>query len=147
MSPAFHWPAGLPGRLPAGVSPTPAAHVASTFQRHSGGRLPLDVVTGGASREQRAYGDFLDEDARYARTDGFPHLVRGLWDGRSMNLAGEHPRVEEARLARLPDPRPEACFGASSPVRVFPACETAGGIRGGPLDGLSDPPDTPLQIP
>ncbi len=121
--------------------------MASTFQRHSGGRLLLDVVTGGESREQRAYGDFLDEGARYARTDGFPHIVRGWWDGRSADLTGRHLRVEEVRLARLPDPRPEICFGAYSPVRVFPACETAGGIRDGPLDGLSGPPDTPLQIP
>ncbi|MDQ0791565.1 hypothetical protein QFZ58_000053 [Streptomyces sp. B1I3] len=56
---------------PGFVSPTLAAQMASTFQRQTGGRLLLNVVTGGESREQRAYGDFLDKDARYARTDEF----------------------------------------------------------------------------
>lgn len=53
---------------PGFVSPTLAAQMASTFQRRTGGRLLLNVVTGGESTEQRAYGDFLDKDARYART-------------------------------------------------------------------------------
>src|SRR6201999_1570527 len=43
-------------------SPTLAAQMAATFQRHSQGRLLLNVVTGGESHEQRAYGDFLDKD-------------------------------------------------------------------------------------
>ena len=53
---------------PGFVSPTLAAQQAATFQRHSQGRLLLNVVTGGEAREQRAYGDFLDKDARYRRT-------------------------------------------------------------------------------
>ncbi|MYV63249.1 LLM class flavin-dependent oxidoreductase, partial [Streptomyces sp. SID4931] len=92
---------------PGFVSPTLAAQMASTFQRQSGGRLLLNVVTGGESHEQRAYGDFLDKDARYARTGEFLEIVRQLWDGKTVDLAGEHLRVEEARLTRLPDPVPE----------------------------------------
>src|SRR5580692_4801194 len=53
---------------PGLVSPTLAAQMAATFQRHSGGRLLLNVVTGGDSDEQRALGDALDKDARYERT-------------------------------------------------------------------------------
>jgi alkanesulfonate monooxygenase len=101
---------------PGFVSPTLAAQMAATFQRHSGGRLLLNVVTGGESQEQRAYGDFLDKDARYARTDEFLHIVRELWDGRTVDLAGEHLRVEGARLTRVPEPRPDIYFGGSSPV-------------------------------
>ncbi len=41
---------------PGFVSPTLAAQMASTFQRQTGGRLLLNVVTGGESREQRASG-------------------------------------------------------------------------------------------
>ncbi|MGW5498837.1 LLM class flavin-dependent oxidoreductase, partial [Streptomyces olivaceoviridis] len=84
---------------PGFVSPTLAAQMASTFQRQTGGRLLLNVVTGGESHEQRAYGDFLDKDARYRRTGEFLHIVRQLWDGKSVDLHGEHLRVEEARLA------------------------------------------------
>lgn len=101
---------------PGFVSPTLAAQMASTFQRQSGGRLLLNVVTGGESHEQRAYGDFLDKDARYRRTGEFLEIVRDLWDGRTVDLAGEHLRVEDARLARVPDPVPEIYFGGSSPV-------------------------------
>ncbi|MDT3396039.1 LLM class flavin-dependent oxidoreductase [Streptomyces sp. B1866] len=101
---------------PGLVSPTLAAQMAATFQRHSGGRLLLNVVTGGESHEQRAYGDFLDKDARYARTGEFLEVVRGLWEGRTVGLAGEHVRVEGAKLARVPDPAPEIYFGGSSPA-------------------------------
>lgn len=101
---------------PGFVSPTLAAQMASTFQRQTGGRLLLNVVTGGESHEQRAYGDFLDKAARYRRTGEFLDVVRGLWEGRTVDLAGEHLRVEDARLARVPEPVPEVYFGGSSPV-------------------------------
>ncbi|MGW0700129.1 LLM class flavin-dependent oxidoreductase [Streptomyces sp. NPDC002867] len=101
---------------PGFVSPTLAAQMASTFQRHTGGRLLLNVVTGGESHEQRAYGDFLDKDARYRRTGEFLQIVRELWEGKAVDLDGEHLRVEDARLARLPDPVPEVYFGGSSPA-------------------------------
>ncbi|MBH0247045.1 LLM class flavin-dependent oxidoreductase, partial [Streptomyces cavourensis] len=101
---------------PGFVSPTLAAQMAATYQRQTGGRLLLNVVTGGESQEQRAYGDFLDKDARYARTGEFLEIVRQLWDGRTVDLDGDHLRVEQARLTRLPDPVPEIYFGGSSPA-------------------------------
>ncbi|WP_405089768.1 LLM class flavin-dependent oxidoreductase [Micromonospora sp. NBC_01392] len=99
---------------PGLLSPTLAAQMASTFQRLSGGRLLLNVVTGGESTEQRAYGDFLDKDARYARTDEFLHVVRALWRGETVDHDGAHLRVSGARLGRLPDPVPPVYFGGSS---------------------------------
>ncbi|MCW8096501.1 LLM class flavin-dependent oxidoreductase [Streptomyces tauricus] len=101
---------------PGFVSPTLAAQMASTFQRQSGGRLLLNVVTGGESHEQRAYGDFLDKDARYRRTGEFLQIVRGLWEGGTVDLDGEFLKVEDAKLARVPDPVPEVYFGGSSPI-------------------------------
>jgi alkanesulfonate monooxygenase len=99
---------------PGLISPTLAAQMASTFQRLSRGRLLLNVVTGGESHEQRAYGDFLDKDDRYARTDEFLHIVRSLWRGETVTHHGTHLRVEEARLASVPDPVPAVYFGGSS---------------------------------
>jgi alkanesulfonate monooxygenase len=99
---------------PGLISPTLAAQMASTFQRLSGGRLLLNVVTGGESAEQRAFGDFLDKDDRYARGDEFLQVVRGLWRGETVDLDGRHIRVERARLSRLPDPIPPVYFGGSS---------------------------------
>ncbi|MGW0502333.1 LLM class flavin-dependent oxidoreductase [Micromonospora sp. NPDC003241] len=99
---------------PGLLSPTLAAQMGATFQRLSEGRLLVNVVTGGESHEQRAYGDFLDKDARYARTDEFLHVVRALWRGETVDHAGAHVRVEQARLARLPEPAPPVYFGGSS---------------------------------
>jgi alkanesulfonate monooxygenase len=88
--------------------------MAATFQRHSRGRLLLNVVTGGESTEQRAYGDFLDKEQRYARCDEFLDIVTRLWRGETVTQHGEHLQVEGARLATLPDPVPDLYFGGSS---------------------------------
>ncbi|MEU6732845.1 LLM class flavin-dependent oxidoreductase [Streptomyces physcomitrii] len=101
---------------PGFVSPTYAAQMAATYQRHSGGRLLLNVVTGGESHEQRAYGDFLGKAERYARTGEFLDIVRELWRGTEVTRHGRHLAVENARLERLPDPVPEVYFGGSSPA-------------------------------
>ncbi len=101
---------------PGIIAPTLAAQMAATFQRHSGGRLLLNVVTGGESHEQRAYGDFLGKDDRYARTGEFLGIVRELWEGRTVDFSGEQLRVAGARLARVPDPVPPVYFGGSSPA-------------------------------
>ncbi|MGY3200222.1 LLM class flavin-dependent oxidoreductase [Streptomyces sp. TE5632] len=110
---------------PGFVSPTLAAQMASTFQRQTGGRLLLNVVTGGESHEQRAYGDFLDKDARYRRTGEFLRIVRDLWGGATVSLDGEHLSVQDASLTRVPDPVPEVYFGGSSPAAVEVAARHA----------------------
>ena len=101
---------------PGGVSPTLAAQMGATFQRHSGGRLLVNVVTGGEPAEQRAYGDFLDKDERYTRTGEFLDVVRRLWAGEHVTLDGEQIHVEDAALERVPDPVPPIYFGGSSPA-------------------------------
>lgn len=108
---------------PGSISPTLAAQMAATYQRHSGGRLLLNVVTGGEPAEQRAYGDFLDKDARYQRTGEFLKVVRALWRGEQVDLDGEQVRVEGAFLDRLPDPVPPVYFGGSSPAALEVAAE------------------------
>lgn len=101
---------------PGLTSPTLAAQMAATFQNLSGGRLLLNVVTGGESHEQRAYGDFLDKEARYDRCDEFLHVVRALWSGETVDFRGEHLQVEGARLQQVPQPLPRIYFGGSSPA-------------------------------
>jgi len=101
---------------PGLTSPTLAAQMAATFQNLSGGRLLLNVVTGGESHEQRAYGDFLDKDERYARCDEFLTVVRRLWQGDPVTFEGRHLHVEDAQLQQVPDPLPGIYFGGSSPA-------------------------------
>ncbi|ORB90804.1 LLM class flavin-dependent oxidoreductase [Mycobacterium persicum] len=100
---------------PGLTSPTLAAQMAGTFQRQSGGRLLLNVVTGGEPHEQRAYGDFLDKQSRYARTAEFLHVVRQLWSSSEpVTFTGDHIGVEGAALNNRPDPVPAVFFGGSS---------------------------------
>ena len=101
---------------PGLLSPTLAAQMATSYQNLSAGRLLLNVVTGGESHEQRAYGDFLDKDARYARCDEFLTIVRELWAGETVDFEGEHLTVAGARLQQLPHVVPEIHFGGSSPA-------------------------------
>jgi alkanesulfonate monooxygenase len=101
---------------PGLISPTLAAQMAATFQRHSAGRLLLNVVTGGEAAEQQAHGDFLSKDQRYARCGEFLDIVTRLWQGATVTVSGTHLRVEGARLSRLPDPVPPLYFGGSSPA-------------------------------
>jgi alkanesulfonate monooxygenase len=79
-------------------SPTLAAQMAATYQRVSGGRLLLNVVTGGDDGEQRRFGDQLDKTARYARAGEFLDIVRQLWTGEVVNFSGEHFEIEGAQI-------------------------------------------------
>ncbi|MEV7802532.1 LLM class flavin-dependent oxidoreductase [Microbispora sp. NPDC088329] len=98
---------------PGVLSPTLAAQMAATYQRLSGGRLLLNVVTGGEAAEQRRFGDHLGKDERYARTAEFLSIVRGAWDG-PFDFRGDYYDVEGAAVAERPDPVPELYFGGSS---------------------------------
>jgi alkanesulfonate monooxygenase len=103
---------------PGAVSPTLSAQMAASYQFHTGGRLLLNVVTGGDSAEQHAYGDWLDKDARYERCGEFLAIVRGLWAGETVDLEGRHLHVEHAALGRKPDPIPTLYFAGSSPAAI-----------------------------
>jgi alkanesulfonate monooxygenase len=102
---------------PGFTSPTLAAQMAATFQRVSGGRLLLNVVTGGDDSEQRRFGDHLGKEQRYERCGEFLHVVRELWSGEPVTFHGCHYDVEEARI--IPAERwPELYFGGSSPAAL-----------------------------
>jgi alkanesulfonate monooxygenase len=101
---------------PGLMSPTLAAQMAATYQRMSRGRLLLNVVTGGEAEEQARFGDRLDHDARYARTDEFLSVVRGTWSNAPFDFAGDHYEVTGAQTREAPDPLPRIYFGGSSPA-------------------------------
>ena len=101
---------------PGLVSPTLAAQQASTFQRISGGRLLLNIVTGGDSDEQRRFGDWLDHDRRYERTAEFITVLRGAWSGTPFDFHGDHYEIAGATTVKPPSPTPEIFFGGASPA-------------------------------
>jgi alkanesulfonate monooxygenase len=98
---------------PGLMSPTLAAHMAATYQRVSGGRLLLNVVTGGDDVEQQRFGDHLGKQARYERAGEFLQIVRELWRGEPVTFAGRHYDVRAGQI--IPATTwPEIYLGGSS---------------------------------
>src|SRR4051795_9573933 len=83
---------------PGALSPTLAAQKAATYQRISGGRLLLNIVTGGDSSEQRRFGDWLDHDERYDRTDEFLTVLHGALSGTPCDFEGRYFQVARATV-------------------------------------------------
>ncbi|MCW2541245.1 MAG: ssuD2 [Frankiales bacterium] len=99
---------------PGLIEPALAAHMSATFQRLSGGRLLLNVVAGSSDAEQRAFGDPLSHDARYARAEEFLDVVRQSWTGASFSHRGEHFTLDDSLLRHPPEPIPRVYLGGSS---------------------------------
>jgi alkanesulfonate monooxygenase len=109
---------------PGAISPTLAAQQAATFQRHTGGRLLLNIVTGGDDEEQRRFGDRLSKDERYARTDEFLTILRGAWSGEPFDVAGEHLWAEGATALGIEE-APAIYFGGASEAALRVAARHA----------------------
>ncbi|MER9367844.1 LLM class flavin-dependent oxidoreductase [Mesorhizobium sp. M0518] len=103
---------------PGLISPTLVAHQAATFQRISGGRLLLNVVTGGDPLEQKRFGDHLGHDQRYERTGEFLEILRGVvlpaGSGRRFDFRGKHYDIEGAQIDFGKWPLPDIFFGGAS---------------------------------
>jgi alkanesulfonate monooxygenase len=87
---------------PGFVAPTVAARQASSFDYLSGGRLGINIVTGGSPAEQARDGDFLDHDTRYRRTREYIQLVKRFFVEANIDHEGEFYRVQGATLAPKP---------------------------------------------
>lgn len=99
---------------PGVINPVLAAQMAAAYQRISGGRLMLNIVTGGEPIEQKRFGDKATKAERYARTDEFLSVVRGAWSKAPFDFDGDHFQVEGAMVAGEVDPLPDIYFGGSS---------------------------------
>jgi alkanesulfonate monooxygenase len=100
---------------PGFVLPTLAAKQAATFQQLSGNRLRAHVVIGGDPVEQRAYGDLLDHDQRYARGDEFLTVFARALHGEPFDFDGEYYTVERGGVLEQV-PMPAVYFGGASPA-------------------------------
>lgn len=102
---------------PGLASPVLTAQQAGTFDRVTGGRLTVNVVTGSTPVDQKRYGDHLSHDERYARTEEFLDIVSALWKGEGpVTYRGTYYDVEDASLYAQPSskPHPPIYLGASS---------------------------------
>jgi alkanesulfonate monooxygenase len=100
--------------------PSLAARMAATFDRLSGGRLLINLVTGGDQAELEGDGVFLDHAARYEQSAEFIRIWREVLArshaGEAFDYDGRHLSVRGARLLYPPlqQPHPPVYFGGSS---------------------------------
>lgn len=100
--------------------PALAARMAATFDRLSGGRLLINLVTGGDQAELEGDGVYMDHASRYAQSAEFIRIWREILarshDGHSYDFEGKHLSVKGAKLLYPPvqKPHPPVYFGGSS---------------------------------
>ncbi|MBO9647158.1 MAG: FMNH2-dependent alkanesulfonate monooxygenase [Variovorax sp.] len=100
--------------------PSLAARMASTFDRLSGGRVLVNLVTGGDQTELEGDGVFLDHAARYEQSAEFIRIWREIitrsHEGQTFDYGGKHLSVRGAKLVFPPTqkPHPPVWFGGSS---------------------------------
>src|SRR5450830_304344 len=105
---------------PGLTAPGLAARMAATFDRLSGGRLLVNVVTGGDPVEQEGDGIFGTHAERYEITDEFLRIWRELLEkthtGGTVDFDGKHLQVKGATVLYPPiqNPYPPLYFGGSS---------------------------------
>lgn len=113
---------------PGFVAPPVAARMASTLDQLSGGRLLLNVVTGGHPHELETDGDVgVDHDARYRRTDEFLEVVLRSWHERRWDHDGEFFSVRGGGIQQKPvqQPHPKIYLGGSSELAMQTAAKYA----------------------
>lgn len=105
---------------PGLVQPSQSARMAATLDRLSGGRLLVNLVTGGDAEELAGDGQFLSHAERYEESAEFIRIWREVLqrshDGESLDFEGKHLRVKGAKLLFPPvnNPYPPIFFGGSS---------------------------------
>ncbi|MEH2422786.1 MAG: LLM class flavin-dependent oxidoreductase [Nostoc sp.] len=80
--------------------------MAATFDQISNGRIILNVVTGGDTKELAKDGIFLNHDQRYELTDEFLTIWRSLMQGDEVTFNGRHLKVQGAKLQFPPVQKP-----------------------------------------
>ncbi|OUL27638.1 FMNH2-dependent alkanesulfonate monooxygenase [Nostoc sp. 106C] len=103
---------------PGLMSPGVAARMAATFDRISGGRLLINVVTGGDPVELAGDGLHLSHDDRYKLTDEFLTVWRQIAASEVTNFQGDYLNVQDGKILFPPvqKPYPPLWFGGSSPI-------------------------------
>ena len=111
----------LVAHRPGFQAPTVAARAAVTLDHFSGGRVSLNIVTGGSDSELARDGDWSAKDDRYRRTDEFLDIVRAMWtSAEPFDYEGEFYQVKNAFSDVKPLQRPSIpiYFGGASGAAV-----------------------------
>ncbi|MET0351896.1 MAG: FMNH2-dependent alkanesulfonate monooxygenase [Rhizobacter sp.] len=105
---------------PGLVQPSQSARMAATFDRMSGGRLLVNLVTGGDAEELEGDGLFLPHSQRYELSRDFLTIWREVLakshDAEPFTYDGKHLQVKNSKVLYPPvnKPYPPIFFGGSS---------------------------------
>ena len=82
------------------MQPTTFVQQVNTLSGLIDGRVALNIVAGSSTEEQRGYGDFLDHDERYARSDEFLEICHAFWrNNEEVAFEGRYFKVESGQLS------------------------------------------------
>jgi dimethylsulfone monooxygenase len=88
-------------------NPAIAAKMAANIDQISNGRFTLNVVSAWWAEEARQYGGvFTEHDERYARTEEFIDVLKGLWTEESFSYSGQFYNLKDTKLFPKPVQRP-----------------------------------------
>jgi alkanesulfonate monooxygenase len=110
------------------LTPALAARQSAALDRISNGRLILNIVTGGQPGELAGDGLLLDHDERYALTDEFLTIWRGLLRDKSIDFTGRYLTSKQGKLGlydSVQKPYPPLWFGGSSDAGIAVAASHA----------------------
>ncbi len=105
---------------PGIIQPVQTARMAATLDRLSGGRVLVNLVTGGDPEELAGDGLFLSHEERYQVSEEFVTIWREVLtrshDGEAFSFDGRHLKVDGAKVLYPPisRPYPPMFFGGSS---------------------------------
>ncbi|HYK75100.1 MAG TPA: LLM class flavin-dependent oxidoreductase, partial [Pseudoneobacillus sp.] len=88
-------------------NPAIAAKMAANIDQISNGRFTLNVVSAWWAEEARQYGGvFTEHDERYARTEEFIDVLKGLWTEETFSYEGQFYDLKDTKLSPKPVQRP-----------------------------------------
>jgi alkanesulfonate monooxygenase len=110
---------------PGFINPGVAAMMGATFDSIAPGRLAYNVVTAGAPGDMEMFGDLLDHDARYRRSDEYVRLLRRLWTEDEVSFQGEFFAVARASVSPKPGELPRFYLAGASDAATRVAASLA----------------------
>jgi alkanesulfonate monooxygenase len=90
------------------IDPAICARTLATLDQLSGGRILYNIVTGGAPLAM--YGEEVDHDERYRRTEEYLQVLDGLWTRERFSFEGKFYRLKNATLWPKPLQKPRIPF-------------------------------------
>lgn len=100
------------------IDPAFCARMLASLDELSRGRILYNIVTGGAT--MASFGEKLDKEARYRRTEEYIQILEGLWTEDNFSFEGEFYRFEGATVYPKPVQKPRIPLymaGASESAR------------------------------